>query len=87
MHKKMDRNLDKLFVSITDTAFEFLEKALDEFEASPKFSIINFASAIELFMNARLMREHWSLLVEKVHSAKIDEFFAGKLKTVTPEAS
>lgn len=87
MSKAITHNLDKLFTSITENAFEFLEKSLDEFEESPKFSIIHFASAIELFMKARLLLEHWSLLVEKVDSAKIDELFSGKLKTVNPDTA
>lgn len=87
MRKQTNYSVDELFASITENAFEFLEKSLDEFEASPKFSIIHFASAIELFMKARLLLEHWSLLVEKIDSAKFDELFSGKLKTVNPDTA
>ncbi len=49
---------------LTESAFEFLERAVDEFEDDPKYSIIHFCSAVEQFLKARLMMEHWTLIVE-----------------------
>lgn len=74
---------DELFVSLVDSAFEFLNKAIEEFGESAKFSTIHFATAIELFLKARLMKEHWSLLVEKTEQADRTAFFKGKLKSVS----
>lgn len=74
-----------LFKSIVDSAFEFLNKAIDEFQSSSKFSTVHFAIAIELFLKARLMQEHWSLLVEKTDLADKASFFKGELRTVSPE--
>ncbi len=78
---------DALFQSLVESAFEFLNKSLDEFNESPKFSTIHFATAIELFLKSRLMREHWSLLVDKTDSADRKAFFQGKSKTVNPGAA
>jgi len=73
-----------LFHALTKSAFEFLNKAIDEFETSSKFSTIHFATAIELFLKAKLMREHWSLILEKPDQADRAAFFRGNAKTVSP---
>jgi hypothetical protein len=51
--------------SLVENALEFLDKAIGEIESSPKHSIINFYSAVELLLKARLLHEHWSLVVTK----------------------
>ncbi|MCP1558833.1 UNVERIFIED_ORG: DNA polymerase III alpha subunit (gram-positive type) [Methylobacterium sp. SuP10 SLI 274] len=75
----------ELFDALTKSAFEFLHRSIDEFEKSHKFSTIHFAIAIELFLKAKLMREHWSLLLEKPDHAERASFFSGDAKTVTIE--
>jgi hypothetical protein len=74
-----------LFKALAGSAFEFLDRAIDEFSISTKFSTIHFASAIELFLKARLMKEHWSLLLDKPDQADKIAFFKGDAKTVSPE--
>lgn len=76
---------DELFKSLATSAFEFVEKAIAEHTQSAKFSTVHFAIAIELFLKARLMREHWSLLLDKPDQADKAAFFRGDAKTVTPE--
>jgi len=66
---------DELFRSLTGSAFEFLEKAIAEFEQSAKFSTVHFTIAIELFLKARLVREHWSLLLDKPDQGDKADFF------------
>jgi hypothetical protein len=56
------------FVSICENGLGFVSKAIDQLwnEGSPdalKYSVINFYSGVELLLKARLMREHWSLVV------------------------
>ncbi|HEV2506812.1 MAG TPA: hypothetical protein VGV39_27310 [Mesorhizobium sp.] len=75
----------ELFDALTESAFEFLRRAIDGFKDSPKFSTVHFATAIELFLKARLMREHWSLLLDKPDQADKAAFFKGDAKTVTPD--
>jgi hypothetical protein len=62
-------------------AFDFLEKSVRELEKAPKYSVINFWAAVELFLKARLLREHWVLVVSKLQDAKFEgvrksEFFS-----------
>lgn len=74
---------EELFKSLTENALDFLKTAAHQLEKSPKQSLINFAFAVEIFLKARLMLEHWSLVVVKPESANIEDFRSGKSKTVT----
>ncbi len=47
---------------LATNAFDFLEKAVKQVEKEPKYSVINFATAVELFLKLRLVHEHWSLI-------------------------
>jgi hypothetical protein len=50
---------------LIENAVDFLTRAIDDFQDRPKYSIINFYTAIELFLKARLLQEHWSLIILK----------------------
>lgn len=76
---------EELFEALAESAFEFLNKALNEFQESPKFSTINFATAIELFLKAKLLKEHWSLLLEKPDQADKTSFRLGECITVSAD--
>jgi hypothetical protein len=76
---------DRLIRELTGSALQFLDRAIDEFKSNPKFSTIFFATAVELFLKARLMREHWSLVIEKADQATRARFLAGQARTVTPQ--
>ncbi len=76
---------EELFNALVNSAFEFLELAINEFRSSTKFSTIHFAVAIEIFLKAKLMSEHWSLLLDKPDQADKAGFFRGDSKTVSPE--
>jgi hypothetical protein len=49
---------DEFFNQLVGSAFEFLDRAIGHVEADRKHSIINFATAVELFLKARLFKEH-----------------------------
>ena len=72
-HFAMDGdNLDiqepnKFFDSLVRNAIDFLRKSVDELEKSPKYSVINFYAAIELFLKARLLAEHWTLILSDIN--------------------
>lgn len=53
-----------LLKELVSNAFDFLETAIDEFNEKPKYSVVHFCTAVELILKARLMHEHWSLIVE-----------------------
>ena len=44
----MEDNLSKLINNV----FDFIEKAIDQFQKEPKFSVINFCIATELSLKA-----------------------------------
>lgn len=59
---------DQGFGRLTENAFDFLGQALDQLETAPKHSVINFYAAVELFIKARLLLEHWTLVLAKEKS-------------------
>lgn len=72
-----------IFNSLTSNAFDFLERGIAEFDTSPKYSVIHFCAAVEMLLKARLMREHWSLIVSKPEQANLEKFMAGDFISVT----
>lgn len=74
-----------IFDSLARNAFDFLERGIDEFDKAPKYSVIHFCAAVEMLLKARLMREHWSLIVSKPDQANIAKFMAGDFISVTLE--
>ena len=53
---------EELKANLANNAFDFLEMAIKQFDKEPKYSIINFATAVELFLKLGLLNEHWSLI-------------------------
>lgn len=66
-------------------AIDFLSKSIDEIDNQPKFSVIHFYTAVELFLKARLLAEHWSLVVAKGQIPDIKKFKAGNFKSISLE--
>ena len=44
---------------LVNNGFDFLKKAIAEFENEPKYSIIHFYSGLEIFLKARLFMDDW----------------------------
>lgn len=76
-----------IFDSLARNAFDFLERGIDEFDKAPKYSVIHFCAAVEMLLKARLMKEHWSLIVSKPEQANLAKFMAGDFISVTLEDS
>lgn len=72
--------MNDILKKLINNAFDFLEKSIDQVDNEPKFSVINFCIATELFLKARLMNEHWSLIVSK--DPDIQKFEKGDFKTI-----
>ena len=68
---------------LVDNALDFLDRALEEIEEHPKYSVIHFYSAVELFVKARLMDEHWTLVVAKQKDLDLDKFIKGDFVSVS----
>lgn len=76
---------DAIFNEIVLNAIDFAKHSVTELRRSPKYSMIHFAVAVELFLKARLLREHWSLVVTRPESASLQDFRAGKFHSVSVE--
>src|ERR1035437_6177562 len=73
---------DSVFDNLVRNGFDFLNKALQEFDAEPKFSVIHFYTALELFLKARLLREHWTLTLTKPEQGDIAKFRVGNFHSI-----
>ena len=69
-----------IFESLVGNALDFLALAISNFESKPKSSVVDFYTAIELFLKARLLHEHWSLIVVK--DADWKNFVSGDFQSV-----
>jgi len=69
--------VDDLIANATD----FLKSATGDLKARPKHSVIAFHTAVELILKARLMAEHWTLVVSK--SADRSSFARGDFVSVS----
>ena len=74
--------MSERFDDVVRNAFDFLERSIDELQERPKYSVIHFYSAIELFVKARLLKEHWSLIVAKPEQADKGKFQRGDFQSV-----
>ncbi|MEQ4691025.1 hypothetical protein [Providencia manganoxydans] len=59
------QNNEQLFNSLVLNAIDFLYSSIDNLDKRPKNSIVDFYTAIELFLKARLMLEHWTLILDE----------------------
>lgn len=75
------------FNCLVDNALNFLDQSIIELENKPKFSVIHFHAAIELFLKARLMAEHWSLVISSKKEADWIAFKKGDFVSVSLEES
>lgn len=86
----MSKNQNKsqeMFDGLVTNAVDFLRHSLEELEKKPKYSVINFCASIELFLKARLIAEHWSLIIEMPEKANITKFIKGEFKSVGMDAT
>lgn len=71
------------FALVVDNALDFFQKALEEFDKKPKYSVIHFHAAIELIMKARLLWEHWTLIITRPETANLKSFRSGDFQSVS----
>ena len=76
---KHEQMLDRL----VENALDFLERSVADFDDAPKYSVIHFYAAVELFLKARLLAEHWSLVVAKRQDPDLKKFESGDFQSVT----
>jgi hypothetical protein len=80
---KRQKVQDETFDEIVRNAIDFGKRSVRELSRSPKYSMIHFAAAVELFLKARLLREHWSLIVTHPQTASLQDFRLGKFHSVS----
>jgi hypothetical protein len=69
------------FDSLVVNAIDFLQRGLSLVKSDPKYSVINFCAGIELILKARLLHEHWSLVVSKPGEVSKQNFVAGRFES------
>jgi uncharacterized C2H2 Zn-finger protein len=76
-----------MFRALVDNGLQFLERSLDDLDKHPNFSVINFYTAVELLLKARLMLEHWTLVLAPSKGSKDEpsweKFKQGNFKSVS----
>ncbi|MFA0811687.1 hypothetical protein [Microbulbifer epialgicus] len=76
-------NNEEIFSRLIENALDFLSTAALEVENNPKYSVIHFYSAVELFLKARLLADHWTLVISKKQDPDWDKFIVGDFQSVT----
>ncbi len=77
---------DNIFDLVAQNSIDFLINSLDEDEINKKtkYSIINFSAGIELLLKARLIHEHWSLVI--IGEPNFQSFKDGNARTLNFKA-
>jgi hypothetical protein len=75
------------FTRLCENGFGFVSRAIEQLweNVSPdalKYPVIHFYSGVKLLVKARLMHEHWTLIVADCDKADIDKFLNGEAQTV-----
>ena len=76
-------NKNDLLNRLVENGLDFLVRSIGDFERFPKYSVIHFYTAVELFVKARLMSEHWSLVFSKRQEPDWGDFVTGDFQSVT----
>lgn len=73
------------FKNLTQNAFQNLSKSIECIETDGKTSIIYYFSALELMFKARLLKEHWSFILQNIDDKKanINNLKGGDFQTVS----
>lgn len=74
---------DKEFDKLVESALDFLNRALKKVKTEPKYSVIDFFTGVELILKARLLHEHWSLVVAKPGDVSKQKFLEGSFESAT----
>jgi hypothetical protein len=80
---KKRKSSTSTFDELVLNAIDFAKRSVTELCRSPKYSMIHFAAAVELFLKARLLREHWSLVIARPEAASLVSFRAGDFQSVS----
>lgn len=82
-----EQPFDNYFNDVVANAIDFFSISIKEIEKRPKYSVINFCAGLELILKARLLKEHWSLIMTKAESAELSRFRSGTFHSVNMETT
>lgn len=82
-NQPVEENANPFSDLITTNAIEFFNASIKDFKSRPKYSVINFCSGLELILKARLLKEHWSLIVKRPEEAALPRFQNGDFVSVS----
>ncbi len=68
---------------LVTNAIDFLSVSIESLADQPKHSVISFYTSVELFLKARLLNEHWSLVVSRKQEPDWDKLVSGDFQSVT----
>lgn len=80
---KNAKTSDEFLGSLVFNAIDFLSRSVAELKRRPKYSVINFCVGLEIFLKARLILEHWALVVTRPETAVLDLFRTGDFHSVS----
>lgn len=76
------RTKEELFDALVRNALGFVNTSIDHFKKKPKNAIVDLYTAVELFLKARLMREHWTLVLSKPETGDLQSLAVGDFLSV-----
>lgn len=91
---KVPQDIQHLEETLLDNALAFLGRGIggvtqaDEHENSHQvlsFAVVDVAVALEVMLKARLVREHWTLILSNPDKESQQRLLSGEAKTVSPE--
>lgn len=71
---------------LMQNGLSFLQKAKNELESEPKFSVVSFWTAVEILMKVPLVNHDWHLVVSKIkvrESITREQFTAGDFNSIS----
>lgn len=84
VHRRIDTNREDkhIFMALVTNAIDFFDRSIKEFTAHPKYAVVHFCAALETLLKARLMKEHWTLIIAKPDKMKRANFLNGDFPSV-----
>lgn len=80
--KQERRTKEQLFDALVRNALGFVNTSFDHLQHKPKNAIVDLYTAIELFLKARLMTEHWTLMLSKPETGDLQKLAVGDFLSV-----
>ncbi|MBP2842166.1 MULTISPECIES: hypothetical protein [unclassified Pseudomonas] len=81
------RSNDELFDALVRNALEFVSTSIGHLQHKPKNAIVDLYTAVELFLKARLMKEHWTLVLSSPESGDLQRLAEGDFLSVNLDAA